>query len=123
MKSHQENVFQVQLHLLPAQVHGSSLSCVSPVDLKRVFDALLIFFFFFFRTCLHPKVISNLSICVLSSKGNSQNSNHQQVATPQEVSVPKSQFDIQEHKIVSTNKFCTTNTTHVISLTHDHNKI
>ena len=95
MKSHQENVFQVQLHLLPAQVHGSSLSCVSPVDLKGVFDALLISFFF--RTRLHPKVISNLSIYVLSSKGNRQNSNHQQVATPQEVSVPKSQFDIQEH--------------------------
>ena len=71
---------------------------MSPVDLKGVLDALLIFFSFLFcRTQLHPKVISNLSIYVLSSKGNRQNSNHQQVATPQEVSVPKSQFDIQEH--------------------------
>ena len=65
---------------------------------------------------LHPTVPPNLSIYVLSSKGNDQNSNHQQAATPQETSISKPHFKIQEHhKIVLRNKFCTSETSHVTS--------
>ena len=56
--------------LLPAQVHGSSLSYVSPVDLKGVLDALLIFFSFFFRNTFTPQSHLKLRhLCTKLKKG------------------------------------------------------
>lgn len=101
-----------------------------PIDLKGVLDASSSSFFHNILTLLFlkkdiytPRFYLNLCNYVLSSKGNSQNSNHQQAATPQEASVSKSQFEIQKHnKLVSRNKLCTSDTTHVISSTRDHSK-
>ena len=65
-----------------------------PIDLKGALDFLYSFFFFFFfliESSSTPQFHLNLSIYVLSSKGNNQHYSYQQDATPQETSISKSQ--------------------------------
>uniref|UniRef100_A0A161ZKG1 Uncharacterized protein n=1 Tax=Daucus carota subsp. sativus TaxID=79200 RepID=A0A161ZKG1_DAUCS len=62
-------------------------------------EYLILYFFFllffsFLKKTFTPHNHLKLKHLLLSSKGNSQNSNHQQAATPQEASISQSKFNI-----------------------------